>query len=84
MHELYNRLQLKLVPGLDELFGTDPYKNVARSVLELHTPQTSRHKRVRDRYVYCNECVYEESSTGVVYPCDTVKAIARELGVSND
>lgn len=58
-------------------YGADPNAKALRAVVDLHAPKPTIINGTR-----CTEC--DDLDYPVDYPCDTVRAIARELGVSDE
>jgi hypothetical protein len=72
------RARLDYLLGEADL-GAPELHDALRAVLDLHRPEPVK------PHVYCVECTDDESAFGgVFHPCNTVRAIAESLGVSND
>lgn len=73
MSELYERLKARI----DDSDSLSPFHGATRAVLELHKPQTVAYDPHDNAHLTAVECHACESE----YPCSTVRAIARALGI---
>lgn len=75
MTTLHDQLRARLGPDPDALVDRSPLQAALWAVVELHAPELDRHGCC----LFCKGCETEGWSEN--WPCPTIRAIARELGM---